>query len=361
MWVSSLSGRTVTWGAAWSADRTSTNSAPSIGPVIAAALNASMGWRSIFWFLVVCSGTWLVAIALSLPETLRTIVGDGTVAVSGLHAVPLRCMKPTPANSNEAAERARPSTKSALGGFVTILCQKDKALVMSAIAILYMVWNCLQASLSTLFIKVYHFTSLQAGLIYIPFGVGVGCAGFVTGKLQNSPSICARLIIAGGKILDRDYKHTARKYGFPVDRKKGDDLTEFPIEKARFRSTFIPLAVVCCALVAYGWCLHFKVHFAVNLVLQLLLGMSLQVCFTTLNTLLMDLDPDRAATAQAVSNLFRCLLAAGALAILEVVLDRIGPGATFSVVAAIAAWCFAIFLLERSCGQDWRKQRRERA
>jgi fucose permease len=61
---------------------------------------------------------------------------------------------------------------------------------MSAIAILYMVWNCLQASLSTIFIKVYHFTYLQAGLIYIPFGVGVGCAGFVTGKLwKRSPSI----------------------------------------------------------------------------------------------------------------------------------------------------------------------------
>ena len=175
----------------WNADRTSTNTAPSIGPVVAAALNASMGWRSIFWFLVVCSGTWLLAIALSLPETFRTIVGDGTVAVSGLHAVSLRCMKPISANSNEPAERAQSSIKSALGGFVMILCQKDKALVMSAVAILYMVWNCLQASFSTLFINVYHFSYLQAGLIYIPFGVGVGCAGFVTGKLRNSPSICA--------------------------------------------------------------------------------------------------------------------------------------------------------------------------
>lgn len=163
-----------------------------------------------------------------------------------------------------------------------------------------------------------------------------------------------------GRILDRDYKHIATKYGFPVDRKKGDDLTEFPIEKARFRSTFIPLAVVCCALVAYGWCLHFQVHFAVNLVLQLLLGMSLQVCFTTLNTLLMDLDPVRAATAQAVSNLYRCLFAAGALAILEVLLERIGPGATFSIIAAITASCSAICLVERSRGLHWRRQRRER-
>ena len=161
-------------------------------------------------------------------------------------------------------------------------------------------------------------------------------------------------------MLDRDYKYTALKHGFPADRKRGDDLTEFPIEKARFRSSFVPLALVCCALIAYGWCLHFKVHFAVSLVLQLLLGMSLQVCFTTLNTLLMDLDPDRAATAQAVSNLFRCLLAAGALAILEILLDRIGPGPTFSIVAAIAAVCFIIFIAEKARGQDWRRRRREK-
>ncbi len=70
------------------------------------------------------------------------------------------------------------NSKSPLNGFIEILCQRDKALVMCAIAILYMVWNCLQASLSTIFIRVYHFNQLQAGLIYIPFGVGVGWAGF---------------------------------------------------------------------------------------------------------------------------------------------------------------------------------------
>ena len=167
----------------------------------------------------------------------------------------------------------------------------------------------------------------------------------------------AKLTTSTGRVLDRDYKLTARKYGFPVDRKRGDDLNEVPIEKARFRSTFIPLILVCCALVAYGWCLHFEVHYAVSLVLQLFLGMSLQVCFTTLNTLLMDLDPDRAATAQAVSNLYRCLLAAGAVAVLEVALHNVGPGATFTIVATITALCLPIFLIERAHGQRWRKQR----
>lgn len=166
-------------------DRSSTNSAPSIGPVIAGALNASLGWRSIFWFLVTCSGTWLLLIALSLPETLRSLVGDGTGAIPGWRAVPFRGMRPKSMDGHSRPETLQPSTKSGFHGFITILCHKDKALVMSAIAILYMVWNCLQASLSTIFIRVYHFNDLQAGLIYIPFGLGVGCAGFVTGKRRD--------------------------------------------------------------------------------------------------------------------------------------------------------------------------------
>ena len=32
--------------------------------------------------------------------------------------------------------------------------------------------NCLQASLTSLFIEIYGYTQLEAGLIYLPFGIG---------------------------------------------------------------------------------------------------------------------------------------------------------------------------------------------
>lgn len=62
-----------------------------------------------------------------------------------------------------------------------------------------------------------------------------------------------------GKILDRDYKVTARTNGFPVDKHRGDDLTHFPIEEARLKSIFVFLPIACCAIVVYGWCLHYQV------------------------------------------------------------------------------------------------------
>lgn len=48
-------------------------------------LNASFGWRAIFWFLAILSSTVLVAHALFFPETLRSVVGNGSIPARGLN------------------------------------------------------------------------------------------------------------------------------------------------------------------------------------------------------------------------------------------------------------------------------------
>jgi hypothetical protein len=46
----------------------------------------------------------------------------------------------------------------------------------------YMTYCCVQASLSTLFITIYGFEELYAGLIYIPFGVSCALASYTCGQ-----------------------------------------------------------------------------------------------------------------------------------------------------------------------------------
>ena len=57
---------------------------PSLGPVIGGALAQNLGWRSIFWFLTIFAGVFLVFLVMFLPETLRSIVGNGSVRATSI-------------------------------------------------------------------------------------------------------------------------------------------------------------------------------------------------------------------------------------------------------------------------------------
>lgn len=62
-----------------------------------------------------------------------------------------------------------------------MLLRKDTAIVILALGVQYMTYTCLQASLSTLFMDIYEFSQLQAGLIYLPYGVGCASMAFCAG------------------------------------------------------------------------------------------------------------------------------------------------------------------------------------
>ena len=53
--------------------------------------------------------------------------------------------------------------------------------------------------------------------------------------------------------MNRDYAIVARENNYTIDRIKGDNLAEFPIEKARLRSVWYLLVVVVLAIAGYGW------------------------------------------------------------------------------------------------------------
>ena len=55
--------------------------------------------------------------------------------------------------------------------------------------------------------------------------------------------------------MNLDYRLTARDHHIAVDTNNGD-LTEFPIEKARFRSIWYSISVSGVCTTGYGWALH---------------------------------------------------------------------------------------------------------
>ena len=169
------------------------NVAPSLGPVLGGVLAQKAGWRWIFGFLAISGALSLLLITVVLPETARNIVGNGSRPSVGLNKSILTLWlekKNILSNRQQtgASERVPRIAKLRIPnpiGTISILLSKDTAPIVFVNAVFYTAYSCLQASLSSLFINIYGYKELEAGLIYIPFGVGCFVASLLSSKLRR--------------------------------------------------------------------------------------------------------------------------------------------------------------------------------
>lgn len=213
--------------------------APSIGPIIGGVLSHVAGWTWIFWFLCIAAGLCLAFMAFMLPETSRGIVGNGSIAPPKYLRLPhevAMCHWKRDRVSLDCKRKIPNPLKS-----LKILFRKDNATIITACGLTYVVYTCINASLSILFIRIYHLNQWQAGLVYLPFGVGGTVSTFFSGALLNAA-----------------YRNARTELGLLTDNAGGDDLDTFPIEKARLRVMWIPMVVTIGSVVIYGWALHYS-------------------------------------------------------------------------------------------------------
>ncbi|KAM5356572.1 hypothetical protein ACJ41O_003218 [Fusarium nematophilum] len=289
--------------------------APSLGPVLGGAFAAGPGWRWIFWFLVIASGSCLVAMILALPETHRAFVGNGGAEPPKLcRPVAKKIMRPW---KDDRGPRSGPPSRRAPRfpnpiKSLRVLSRKDVAVSIMPGSFLYTVYCCIHASLATMFMEVYRLEKWQAGLIYLPFGIGA-----IISTLTSS------------RWIDHDYRVVAAAHGLPIDRVSGDDLLQFPIEEARMRSAFTPTLGAFASILVYGWLVD--QHVQIN------------------NTLLVDINQDAPATAQASSNIVRCTLSAALVAALHEMIDAMGFGWTFTVMSVFCLVAGLFYFIELRC------------
>ncbi|KJK75173.1 hypothetical protein H634G_09519 [Metarhizium anisopliae BRIP 53293] len=309
------------------------NVAPPVGPVLGGILTAKLGWKWIFWMLCILGGSCLGLILLALPETSRVIVGNGSIAPSGIYLTLLSVIARNKRGKSGESQSIHESTNLAPSlehgpkftlsnplDCLKLLLLKDVAVVLSCNGIYYMIYCSIQASLSTLFIEIYNYGSLGAGLIYIPFGIACLAGTFIWGK-----------------VLDSEFARLAKKRCMPQGEVRRN--ADFPIEAARLSSALYLVVLSTLGTIAYGWSIHYRVHVSVPLVFRAIVGFSVTGLFA-LGTLLTDLNTTKASTASSSANLVRCALASIALAVLQPLIDRIGVG-----------WCFTMFgLLGGLCG-----------
>jgi predicted MFS family arabinose efflux permease len=154
------------------------------------ALSQHTGWWWIFWLLALLSGLCLLLIVFFLPETSRLIVGNGSIAMAWYHQTALSLLRRTysDAQSKRDAE-SLPKRKFHILNPTTclkLLFHRSTALIVLVNGIFYMTYGCIQASMSSLFIQLYAFNQLEAGLIYLPFGAGCALASLLSGIVPFS-------------------------------------------------------------------------------------------------------------------------------------------------------------------------------
>lgn len=331
---------------------------PAIGPVIGGVLAQFLGWRSIFWFLVIISGLFLIPYILTVPETGRNVVGNGSVPPQGWNLTlmewwSLRKEK----KSSDGLSRTNTSEGRRLAQAdlakhrklrwpnplktVHIVMEKDMAIVLFFNALIYTAFYDVISSIPQLFLEIYGLNDFQIGLCFLPYGCGCAISSYVNGR-----------------ILDYNYKRVARQINFTIDRKHGDDLRKFPIERARLEIIWPFIILGLASVLCYGWVLEQRAHLAFSLVLQFCIGIFLNGGFNILSTLVVDLYPQSPSTATAANNLVRCFMGAGGTGIIDLMLKAMGPGWCFTFISLVCMVASPMLWAELKWGPGWREERR---
>lgn len=167
-------------------------------------------------------------------------------------------------------------------------------------------------------------------------------------------------ILLNGRIQDWNYARVARANGFTVDRKRGDDLARFPIERARIDIVWPLIYVGAAATIGFGWAADTETHLAVILILTFIMGLFLTACYNSMNLLLVDLYPNSPSTASAANNLTRCLMAAGGSAVIEPMIHAMGKGWAYTFIGLLIIVLSPMLYIVTRHGPKWREERRIR-
>lgn len=324
---------------------------PSLGPVLGGIFVQFLGWRSIFWFLVIVAGLWLLPYVLSVPETGRNIVGNGSIPAQGWNMTLFEYLKRKKARpKTEDSQRQELASKKRKLRWpnplktIRIIMEKDVAIILLYNSLIYTAFYDTVATIPSLYAQIYGFNDLQIGLCYLPFGCGCCIASFLNGYM-----------------LDRNYHRIAQQIGFKIDRKRGDDLRTFPIERARLEIIWPMLTLGLAAILCYGWVLQQNTNLAAPLILTLIIGLCINGAFNILGVLLVDLYPQSPATATAANNLVRCFVGAAGTGVINLMIEGMGRGWCYTFIAGLCAAGMPCLSAVVKRGPGWREERRLRS
>ncbi|CAD0109699.1 unnamed protein product [Aureobasidium uvarum] len=325
---------------------------PTLSPILGGLLSQYWNWHGIFWFLLAFGGVFFIPLFLFFPETCRDVVGDGSIPAPKLNwnlTDKIRHENREKAGldvdeqkQEELRRKYRLVFPNPLSTLV-VLMDLESALILIASGLTLSCFYAVSTGASTAFRSVYGFDDMQVALMFIPFGVGGIISAFTTGK-----------------AVDWNYRRHAKLNGFPFIKNKQQDMTEFPLEKARLEIAMPLFYLGALTILGYGWVMDKHVSLAGPIVLLFFMGYALTAAFQVYNILIVDIYPGKPATASAANNIVRCEMGAATSAAIVPMAKAMGNGWAYTLLAFLLIAYSPALLWTMKSGVQWRRAKKQK-
>ncbi|SCU88407.1 LADA_0E09956g1_1 [Lachancea dasiensis] len=313
----------------------------AFGALIGGGVVSRWDWRAIFWLLAIGSGVSLIFTSIMLPETKRTIVGNGSVR-------PLAIWSRAPILATPSWRRKLhldapdydtlvPRDKLNLLAPLTLYTRPEIAVLLLVTGLQFALWVTHLTAMASLLEKDYHLSVAKVGLCYLPSG------------------LCTMTSVVGaGRVLNWNYKRRYAKHKQFIETSRAqllqqhenneeivDDILSneleyaFNIFRTRLEIIFIPLILSGAGFIIFGWCLSKHLHLALVLVFSGFSSLFSNCVIACATTLVVDLYPQKSSTATSCINFSRCIMAAVFVAALNKMLSSMTAGGTFTFLAGL--------------------------
>ncbi|CDH58794.1 mfs multidrug [Lichtheimia corymbifera JMRC:FSU:9682] len=229
-----------------------TTTAPMVGGIVA----QKTSWRWIWWIMVISGGVIFALMLFFVPETLRSLVGNGSGYANPTptqwwrhrnHAKQQRSSEEGYQSSSVEEEGASSIThiptrqqRKAINPLKPLLFLKEWDVICALLfgGLCFGTQQCFLVTTSHILASVYKLSVMNVGLCFM-----TGGAGSLAGALST------------GRIMDYEFKRVAIEACGHVP-KRGNLSSEFPIFKARLRYPLCLAAILEAAVMVFGWSVY---------------------------------------------------------------------------------------------------------
>ncbi len=301
---------------------------PILGPLIGGQFASPTKWRWVFGFLTITCLPVYLAIVFSVPETLRSLVGNGqSVAHQPWFSIP--SFRTKQCTDSKIPKAPRPSLRK----FLHLLKYPPHLIVSVNGALQFAGLFGLYIAFTIVWKRVYNFNPKSVGYTYLVPGIAMFVSSIVVGRLSDYMRKKAIANSPDGKIAP--------------ERRIAIQIPGFIIAGT--------------GKVLFGWFVSTKAHVIFPMISSAMAAIGVSIVFVSSTSYQTECDPAQTATLVALGGLLRNLAAAVCAPLIPTMLKKMGLKWAFTALGFLDFVCLPGVILILIRGKKWREDMKRAA